>query len=298
VRSRLSTALRLARASSLPIVASNVLAAIALAGGKPPASGSTTRGADAFPAMSTVALAGGAMIAMFVAGCLLDDAFDRELDREHHPDRPIPAGEVRASLVFDLGFALLGAGVALVAAAAVATGAGVKPIVAALALATLIVRYAASHHGSRWAPVVLGLCRAGVYTTVALLVRPDLCAEVVVGATLAAAYLIALAWAARVRELAELPSAWPLALLALPFVLARPDGPAAPAVYAGFFVWVLRALLQLRGGRVRDAIGALTAGMALLDALLAANLGRIELAVASIACFLVTIALQAVLPAA
>ena len=291
--------LRLARAPGLPIVASNVLAAIALAsGGAPPASGSVTRGAGAFPAASTVVLACTAMIAMFVAGCLLDDAFDRDHDRELHPERPIPAGEVRPALVFDLGFALLGVGIALVAAAAFATGAGAKPIVAALALAALVVRYAANHHGSRWAPVVLGLCRAGVYTTVALLVRPDLCAEVVVGALLAATYLVALAAAARVRDLAELPSARPLALLALPFVLARPSGPAAPVLYAGLFVWVLRALLQLRGGRVRAAVGALAAGMALLDALLAANLGRIELAGASIACFLVTMALQAVLPAA
>ena len=229
---RWSTALRLARAPSLPIVASNVLAAIALAG--------------AHPGLPAIACASAAMIAMFVAGCFLDDAFDRDLDRELHPDRPIPAGEVRAALVFDLGFALLGAGIAFVAAAAVITGAGAKPIVIAFLLATLIVRYAANHHGSAWAPVVLGLCRACVYTTVALLVRPDLCIEVVVGAALAATYLVALAAVARVRS----------------------------------------------------SVGALAAGLALIDAVLAAALGRSELAGASLACFAITLLLQAVLPAA
>lgn len=222
----MSTAVTLARGPSLPIVASNVLAAIALAG--------------AAPAASTIALACAAMLVLYVSGCLLDDAFDRELDRLQHPARPIPAGDARAAFVFDLGFVLLGAGVALVAVAALATGAGARPVVSAVALATLVVFYVSNHHGNRWAPVLLGLCRAGVYTTVALLVRRDLCAEVVVGAALAAAYLVALASTARVK-------------------------------------------------------GALGAGLALLDALLAALLGRTDLALASLGCFAVALALHAAL---
>src|SRR5439155_10768617 len=106
-RMKLSTALKLGRVSNLPTVTSNVLAAIALAGG--------------FPATATIVLACVAMSLMYVAGMYLNDAFDRDIDRVERPERPIPAGEVHASTVFDVGFVLLLSGILLVAALALST---------------------------------------------------------------------------------------------------------------------------------------------------------------------------------
>ena len=222
------TALRLARVAGLPAVVSHTLAAIALAGGHPP--------------LAVAVLACVALGTMYVAGALLNDAFDRDLDRVSHPERPIPAGLVRASAVFDLGFVLLAAGLVLVAALALATGAGAKPVVSAIALGSLIVFYDAKHHGNPRAPLLLGLCRAGIYTTAALLVRPDLCFAVVAGAGLVAGYQVIAA--------------------------------------------------------ARERPGALLASIALVDALLVANAGRLELAAGSLAACGLTLALQAWLPAA
>jgi 4-hydroxybenzoate polyprenyltransferase len=175
---RLATALRLGRVSDLPTVASNVLAAIALAG--------------VYPRAHAIVLACFAMALMYAAGAFLNDAFDRDHDREHRPGRPIPAGEVHAAVVFDSGFVLLVGGIVAVAITAIVLGAGWKPVWSVLALGSLIVFYDASHMHSRFAPLVMTLCRLSVYTTAALLFRRDLCNEVVLGGgLLAAPFLLA-----------------------------------------------------------------------------------------------------------
>ena len=171
---KLSTVLRLGRVASLPPLASNVIAAVVLAA--------------AVPSAATVIGTCVALAMMQLGGMLLNDAFDRDLDRVHRPERPIPRGEVHAGLVFDAGFVLLLGGIIAVAVLALATGAGGKPIVSAVALGSLIVLFDAFHHGNRWAPILLGLCRAGVYTTAALLVAPHLPAAVLAGAAVAGAY--------------------------------------------------------------------------------------------------------------
>jgi 4-hydroxybenzoate polyprenyltransferase len=275
---QLRTALRLGRVSSLPTVTSNVLAAIALAGG--------------FPHASTLVLVCVAMSLFYLGGTFLNDAFDRDFDRVDRTDRPIPAGEVHAATVFDTGFVMLFAGIGLIAGLAVATGAGGKPVVAAIALGSLIVFYDAHHRNNPWAPLLMGLIRASVYVIAALLVRPDLSSEVLVGAALLVAYLVGLT----VLGSGRFTSLWPLALLGLVFAVARPTGPTAVPVYAAFFLWVLRALVQLRGRQTRVAVTGLVAGISLLDALLIANLGRPVLAAAAIAAFLATTALQKIVP--
>jgi 4-hydroxybenzoate polyprenyltransferase len=279
---RLSTALRLGRVSNLPTVTSNVLAGIALAG--------------AFPAASTIAVVCVAMSLMYVAGMFLNDAFDRDLDRIERPERPIPSGEIGAAVVFDTGFVLLGAGIALIAGVAIATGAGWKPIMSVVALGSLIIFYDANHKQNPFAPLVMGLCRASVYTTAALVVRPDLCPAVLVGCALMLAYLIGLTFVARQENLSALPNLWPLVFLGAPFLIARPHGATAFAIYAGYLAWVLRAVLLIRAGKIRSAVTGLIAGISLLDALLVANLGRPELALVALAAFAITTLLQRFVP--
>ena len=279
---RLTTALRLGRVSNLPTVTSNVIAAVALAGGHP---------SRAVLVATCVALS-----LMYVAGMWLNDAFDRDLDRVERPERPIPAGEVGAGTVFDVGFVMLAAGIVVVAATAIAIGAGWKPVVSVVALGSLIIFYDANHKQNPVSPVIMGLCRAAVYTTAALLVRDDLCAPVLLGCGLLLVYLVGLTYAARSENLAALGSAWPLACLALPFVIALPHEPGAYLIYFGFLLWVGRAVALVLARDIRGGVTNLIAGISLLDALLVANLGRDDLTPIAIGAFLTTMMLQRMVP--
>src|ERR1700749_2199129 len=93
------TLLRLGRVSNLPTVWTNVIA------------GATIANAAARPA--DIVMIGLAMTAFYVGGMYLNDFFDREIDARERPGRPIHAGEIGASTVSAIGFALLAVGVAL-----------------------------------------------------------------------------------------------------------------------------------------------------------------------------------------
>jgi 4-hydroxybenzoate polyprenyltransferase len=143
--SALHTALRLGRVSNVPTVWTNVLAGLALAG------------AGLGP--GRVTLLGTAVSLFYVGGMYLNDAFDRKWDALHRPERPIPAGHVRAATVFTAGFGMLGAGMSLVAFGLPT----LAPLVAGLLLVGLIVLYDLHHKGNPASPVIMALCRVGVY---------------------------------------------------------------------------------------------------------------------------------------
>jgi 4-hydroxybenzoate polyprenyltransferase len=151
------TALALGRISNLPTVWSNVMAGIVLAGGGH---------ADRVAPQTAAALM--AISLLYVAGMYLNDAFDREFDRQHRPDRPIASGAVSAHLVFVAGFALLGGGVALLALC------GVQAALAATALAGTIVIYDMWHKGNPASPVLMGACRMLAYVAAGFAVSPSL----------------------------------------------------------------------------------------------------------------------------
>ena len=92
---------------------------------------------------------------LYAGGIVLNDVFDRDIDRLERPERPIPSGRVPASSAAGLGTGLLLAGIA--AAAAATPGA----LAIAAAIAGCVVLYDAwgKHHGAL-APVNMGLCRA------------------------------------------------------------------------------------------------------------------------------------------
>lgn len=136
----------LARISNLPTIWTNVLAGLAL----------TTEG----PAWSSYLWLAASMSCFYTGGMFLNDAFDRDIDHRERPSRPIPAGDVSASEVFGIGFALLAAGALLLVPTPTALPWG-------LALGVAIVVYDMRHKGSRLGPFVMGLCRGLVYCTVA-----------------------------------------------------------------------------------------------------------------------------------
>jgi 4-hydroxybenzoate polyprenyltransferase len=281
----LATALRLGRVSNLPTVWTNVLAAAVLAGA--PLAG---------VALPVAALA---CSLFYTGGMFLNDAFDREFDARQRPERPIPSGGVSASEVFIAGFTQLAAGLLMIAIAArVSVGATGGALIAAFALAALIVLYDAWHKQNPIGPLLMGLCRVLVYVTTAIALTGRLPSAVVAGACVLLAYLIGLTYVARQENLAEVRQRWPVALVAIPFVVGLPlllAGGAATFLYLGFVAWVLFSVSHL-GWRARldvpRAVVGLIAGVSLLDGVLIAEHGSASLVPVAVLGFLLTLGLQ------
>jgi 4-hydroxybenzoate polyprenyltransferase len=178
-RTPFGTALALGRVSNLPTVWTNVMAGLALSGvplGAPLGLplGNPLGRPDPWLAVVALSLA---LSSFYVGGMFLNDAFDRRWDREHRPDRPIPAGDASAAAVFIAGFGLLGGGLILLALATMRP----EPVLGGLALAALIVLYDVAHKGNPLAPVLMASCRAMIYVIAGLAaggLRPLLAAGV------------------------------------------------------------------------------------------------------------------------
>lgn len=284
---KLSVALRLGRVSNLPTVTSNVLAAVALAhrGDAP----------DSPREWAVIAFLCLAMSLLYTAGMFLNDAFDRTIDAVERPERPIPSGQVSAASVFAAGFLLLALGVLTVAGVALATHAGWPPIASVVVLAGLIVFYDKHHKANVLAPVVMGLCRVGVYTTAALATGGTLSTPVLIGCGSLLAFLIGLTYVAKQENLLRLTSLWPLAFMAVPFLAVAPQGkgPWAFAVYLFFLLWTMRCLRLAITRQLRPAVTGLIAGIALLDAaFIVVHTGQLALGAIAVGCFLLTNLLQ------
>jgi 4-hydroxybenzoate polyprenyltransferase len=94
-----------------------------------------------------------ASAALYLAGMVLNDYFDRKVDALERPQRPIPSGDVSAGAAFAIGTALLVLGIAL----AGLRGAASLGVAAALAVA--IVGYDAVLKSTALGPVAMGSCR-------------------------------------------------------------------------------------------------------------------------------------------
>lgn len=268
LRGGVGVALRLGRVSNLPTVWSNTVAGAVLGGaaldGGP---GGGPGGGALLPVMLAFSL-------LYVAGMYLNDAFDRGIDARERPGRPIPAGQVTAGTVFAAGFAMLAAGVLLLGLH------GLAALAAGLALAGVIVAYDMHHKGNPLSPVVMAACRALVYAGAALALGGGFPAAAAVGAGLLLCYVIGLTYAAKMEAANAVGALWPLGVLAVPFVvvpLAFPVGAVALGLLVVLAAWAGLALswLLVPGRRnVPRAVGALIAGIALLDGVLVAAAGH------------------------
>ena len=282
----LTLALRLGRISNLPTVWTNVLVGALLAGGS--------------LADPQLPLLMAAMSLFYVGGMYLNDAFDREFDAKHRPERPIPSGQVSARQVFAIGFALLAIGMAAVAWAsrgqdglpawrALASGAG---------LAGAIVLYNAHHKGNPLSPLIMGLCRVLVVLTAAFSLAVWLPTAVVLAAIALLCHLIGLTYIAKQEHLDRIGKLWPLGFLAVPVLygvalaLLSPVVWAPLAVYALVLVIALGLLRRRAPGDVPRAVVTLIAGMSVLDGVMLAGDGLVLPAVLAIVAFVLTLALQ------
>jgi 4-hydroxybenzoate polyprenyltransferase len=281
-----SVALGLGRVSNLPTVWTNTLAGAVAAG----LGTADTRMLWLLLATSL----------FYVGGMYLNDAFDREFDRRHRPERPIPAGEVSARAVFTAGFGMLLSALLLLAFVGFAwpDAGGAKLVASGAVLAAAIVLYDWYHKDNPLSPVLMGFCRMMVYVVAAFAITADPPMQVYILGALLLSYLIGLTYIAKQEHLGRVSSLWPLVFLALPVTwgLGQAWGDAVVmALWAFFTAWLLYALSFLRRrapGDVPRAVGNLLAGICLWDALVIAVQGRLDVAGLALVAFVATLLLQ------
>ena len=253
---KLVTAFRLGRVSNLPTVWSNVLAGAALAGA----------GVEPF----VIGLLLLAMSLVYTAGMFFNDVFDREFDRRHRPDRPIPAGEATTVGVTLGGSAMMLAALALLAyQVTLSAQAGWLAVIAGALLCLLVLLYDFRHKGNPFGPLLMGSCRAMVYITVALAVSSGLSLPLVIAALCLGAWVLGLTMVAKRQNIFAGFGVLVASVLAVIFIVA---GDAlsltlAAALAALSVALIYGAVYLCRDGKYWNPVTLLIAGMSLLDAL-------------------------------
>ena len=111
-----------------------------------------------------------AIACFYMAGFILNDVFDRRIDREERPGRPIPSGRIMVGTAVKVAVIMILAGLLLVGFVAAHLGEMDVPfspagIAAAVLLVILIVLYNRLHLTGSWTVFLMGGCRAMVYVT-------------------------------------------------------------------------------------------------------------------------------------
>jgi hypothetical protein len=264
--SRWRTYLKLGRVSNLPTVWTNVIAGIVLAGFTP-------SGSSFLATLIGVSL-------VYTGGMFLNDAFDRNFDRQFKKNRPIPAGDIESSEVFLVGFGLIAVAEGLFVFNLWST-AGVSHLAAGLILAAVVIYYDYRHKGDPLSPLIMALCRFMVYLVAATLVVSTLPPRVWFGGGVLVAYLIGLTYIAKQENLGAVRNLWPLAFLLAPLFYTVGVLRHLGTFSVGSLAYVLLAsatiyaLSLLRKGRfnVPRAVVTLIAGISLVDAVLIASAG-------------------------
>ena len=246
--------LTLGRASNLPTVWSNCLAAQWAVG-------------DFNPANSLRLLLAASLL--YTSGMYLNDAFDQGFDRKFRPERPIPSGRVSPLVVWALGFLMMGCGlILLLPLGPLALGLGSL-------LAASIVLYDASHKHISFGPLIMAACRFVLFLTAASTGPTGLTGRAVWLATALAAYIVGLSYIAKTENQPGLLRFWPCLLLSFPAVLALllNDGPTLIssmvllAVFVAWTLYALRLLFAKPNRNVPAAVAALLAGIVWVDLL-------------------------------
>ena len=174
--------LELMRLSNAPTIVSNVLAGGAIAAGD---------GAMWSPALAPAAAS---MLMLYVAGMILNDVCDAEVDRLERPGRPIPSGRIGLGAARGAGAGLIAAAVVIVALACPSAS------IATMALVICIAAYNLLHRRTAWSVLLLGGCRGLVYVVAAQAAAGEASPNArLLGACAAfmAAYVVALSLLAR-----------------------------------------------------------------------------------------------------
>jgi len=228
----------------------------------------------------------GASSCLYVAGMVLNDIFDREVDARERPKRPIPSGRVSLRAAVLLGAVLIIAGLVL------SFGVGRNSLLLAVLLTACIFLYDGVLKSTLVGPVAMGACRflnvmlgasaalpfgAGVPSFAGIWALPQLA----VGAGLGL-YIVGVTWFARqeartsrrpqliaAQLMVNLGLAWLMA-----FVLMSPDElrrSANVALIVGFVGLILNgrllnAVIDPSPAKVQASIKTMLLSLVMLDA--------------------------------
>ena len=253
MKTSLHTHLRLARASNLPTTWSNVLCALLLVGG-------FSWGAF-LGALLAVSL-------FYIGGMYLNDWRDAEYDRQHRPERPIPAKKISRRAVFCLAatYFVLALGISL----ALQPGA----LWWSLGLIGCITFYDLDHKNNSMSPWVMGACRALIYPWAASLAGQTFPVELWLACLAAYSYTMGLTYIARGAGQKLPTQLFLLAGLFLPAVLWGSQASENPlllklpalAVFLAWMGYCIRPWFSKTSGG-RPSIGQLIAGLCFVDLL-------------------------------
>ena len=253
---RLRTLLVLGRVSNLPTVWSNCLAAWVVA--------------DKGPWDRFLLLNLGATL-LYLGGMFLNDAFDESFDRLHRRGRPIPNGDIKAGMVWGIGFGLLSAGYLAVSFLGTDTA-----LLGALLVAAILL-YNWLHKMVAVSPVLMAACRFFLFLMAASATKLGINGLALWSALVLGGYIVGLSYVARRESLPGALSLWPLVFLGAPALLCllANDGsyrPGAVVLVAGFIAWTaypLSYLFRAADRNIGYCVSGLLAGIALTDALAA-----------------------------
>lgn len=198
--SKLRDYLELCRASNLPTVWTNTLAAAVLSG----------------PGAPGRALAAGASVTLtYLGGMALNDVLDLEEDRLKKPDRPIPSGRVSRQGAAWFAAALFAAGLAILPVFAPG-----RAVLAGLALIVAVWLYDRLHKRSALTVLLMASCRALIFAVTGLAVAGAIAPAVALAAAAQFLYIVALTAVARWEKAAPRsfrvpPIPWMLAGISL-----------------------------------------------------------------------------------
>ncbi len=279
---RLHTFLVLGRVSNLPTVWSNCVAGWLLGGGS-----DWTRFAS---------LVVGAT-AIYLGGMFLNDAFDAAFDHEHRPERPIPAGWIKASAVWQWGLGLMAFGGTTLCLH------GLTSAILTVLLAGSVLAYNAIHKRTPLAVLIMAACRFFLYL-IASAAAGEIAGLAVWSGLALGVYITGLSLIAR-REInpTALPW-WPLGLLLAPILLAwlanaDPYRERAFGVSLLLTLWMLpflRHLLKRPPVNPGFGVAGLLAGIVIVDLLAIAG-GSLGWAFVFAALFLLALLAQRHIPA-
>jgi 4-hydroxybenzoate polyprenyltransferase len=217
---------------------------------------------------------------LYAGGVVLNDVFDRDVDRTERPERPIPSGRVSVAAAATLGLALLALGVFAASLATSASG-----LVAAATAGCVLLYDAWGKRQGLLGPVNMGMCR-GLNLLLGVSAAPAVLSEAWPLSLLPLIYIAAVTAVSRGevhggrREIAA------IALISLSLVLAalgalavgRGDGSWAGVAFTALLGW--RVLPAFWGayrtpapGPIRHAIRTGVLSLVLLDAAIGATYG-------------------------
>ena len=274
--------LDLLRISNAPTCISNVLVGWTIGGGS----------IELIP----LSILCGIIIAIYLAGMILNDVLDVEWDRRHRPERPIAAGIVSRTTASCIAVLML------FAAAGASAWLGPATFTATLLLIGMVIAYDVLHRIPAAAIIAMSACRAMVYLVAAIAAREVVPEPLLIGGMLAIGL-----WTAGLTLLARREAVgdvlhWPVILFPISVLISLlmiPILNLTLAILIGIllllqFLWILANLS--RPGSIVPAVLASIAGISLLDAFLLGIMDAPAMTVAAVCCFAVVTIVHRPLP--